>query len=169
MITQKYSSRNTSVNKNHLPKAFTKISSWKQDSINLDLGGGKYDNATKYLRTFDCTNLVLDPFNRTEQHNTTVLKLIKNNGGCDTVTCLNVLNVIAEQEIRLQTIKQAYTLLKDNGVAYFQIYEGNKSRIGCETKKDCWQNNLLCADYIFEIENYFKIKKITDKIIICTK
>ena len=169
MITQKYSSRNTSVNKNHLPKAFTKISSWKQGSINLDLGGGKYDNATKYLRTFDCINLVLDPYNRTKKHNNNVLRTIDKNGGSDTVTCLNVLNVIVERDIRISLIQQAYDLLKPNGVAYFQIYEGNRSGVGCETKKDCWQNNLLCREYITEIELYFKVEKITSNIIICRK
>lgn len=169
-MIQKYTSAGTSINKNHLPRTFSKIKTWQRGFINLDIGGGKYDNATTFLyNTYGCRNLILDPYNRTKKHNNNVLRTIDKNGGSDTVTCLNVLNVIAERDIRISLIQQAYDLLKPNGVAYFQIYEGNHSGVGCETKKDCWQNNLLCREYISEIELYFKVEKITSNIIICRK
>lgn len=169
-MIQKYTSAGTSMNKNHLPKTFSKIKNWKQGSINLDLGGGKYDNATTFLHNiYGCRNLILDPYNRTKKHNSNVLRAIIKNGGSDTVTCLNVLNVIAERDIRISLIHQAYDLLKSNGIAYFQIYEGNRSGVGCETKKDCYQNNLPCKEYISEIELYFNVEKITSNIIICKK
>lgn len=169
-MIQKYTSASTSINKNHLPRTFSKIKTWQRGFINLDIGGGKYDNATIFLHNeYGCTNLVLDPYNRTKKHNNNVLRTIDKNGGSDTVTCLNVLNVIAERDIRISLIQQAYDLLKPKGVAYFQIYEGNRSGVGCETKKDCWQNNLLCKEYIMEIELYFKVEKITSNIIICRK
>jgi hypothetical protein len=167
---QEFTSADTSVNRNRLPKVFSAIKSWKADSINLDLGGGKFDNATEYLYSqYGCTNLIFDRFNRSVDWNTQILNYVTQVGGADTLTCANVLNVIAESEIRLEVIAQAYALLKSDGIAYFQIYEGNGSGVGSQTKIDCWQNNLKANEYISELETYFNIEKVSNKIIVCTK
>ena len=55
--------------------------------MNLDYGGGKFDNATEYLAEMNVTSLVYDPFNRSSDHNKMVLAEIRNNGSADTVTC----------------------------------------------------------------------------------
>ena len=31
---------------------------------------------------------------------------------------------------------------------FFKIYEGNKSEVGKQTKKDCWQRNQKTKDYL---------------------
>lgn len=53
-----------------------------------------------------------------------------------TATVNNVLNVIAEDEIALNTINQAARGIADGGVAIFTICEGNKSGEGAPTGSD---------------------------------
>jgi hypothetical protein len=75
---------------NQIPAAFKAFHFGRR---NLDIGGGKYDHATGYLIQHGTINLVLDPFNRTEGHNTLVkLELVEH--WIDSITCFNVLNVI---------------------------------------------------------------------------
>ena len=35
---------------------------------------------------------------------------------------------------------------------FFKIYEGNKSGIGKQTKKDCWQRNQKTKDYLQQFD-----------------
>ena len=66
--------------------------------VNLDYGGGKYNAGTAYLYHNGIRNLIYDKFNRTKEHNKLILEEVKEMGGVDTVTLLNVLNVIKEKE-----------------------------------------------------------------------
>ena len=75
-------------------------------SINLDIGGGKYDAGTQFLAEKGVENLVFDPFNRDAAENQNVFERMTA-GGVDSVTCNNVLNVIAEPEQRSNVILQA--------------------------------------------------------------
>ena len=95
---QKYSSANTSINSSKLPTIFSLVD-FKPNTINLDYGGGKFDNAVEFLAQKDVKNLIFDPYNRSSAHNQEVLKEIRDNGGADTATLSNVLNVIQEKEI----------------------------------------------------------------------
>ncbi len=52
------------------------------------------------------------------------MKEIRSNGGADTVTCSNVLNVIKEPEVRLNVLKNIKKLVKPNGIVYITVYEG---------------------------------------------
>lgn len=165
---QKYTSANTSINKKKVPAVFKKIS-WKPNTINLDIGGGKYNTATIYLHGFHVKNLIVDKYNRSEEHNLAMLEIVRQNGGADTVVCSNVLNVISEKEIRLEVINDCHNNLKDNGICYFYIYEGDSSGIGKETKKDCWQNNLKTKYYLSEVLSIFKSAFLKGKLIIATK
>ena len=72
----------------------------------------------------------------------------------DTVTVMNVLNVIKEPEVRDNTILQAAKAIKKGGVAYFQIYQGDKSGVGKITPRG-WQNNMRTEDYVEEIKKRF--------------
>ena len=63
------------------------------DSINVDLGGGKYDLGTEYLKDKGITNLVIDPFNRSPEFNQANEEIARNNK-VSSVTINNVLNVI---------------------------------------------------------------------------
>jgi hypothetical protein len=145
----------------------------KSGSVNLDLGGGKYDTGTEFLKEKGVTNLVYDPFNRTEKYNNNIINYLKNNR-VDTVTNNNVLNVIKEPEVRMDVIRQTAKALKENGTAYFQIYEGDKSGQGRISKikkgiAESWQNNLPTQNYIDEVKNYYKNVTRKGNIIIAKK
>lgn len=162
---QKISSAKTSVNT--LPRTF-KIIHFDNNTINLDYGGGRFETATNFLKTMGVKNLVYDPYNRSSSHNRDVLDEIKEEGGADTATCNNVLNVIAEKESRMRVIKNIHHLLKDDGKAYFCIYKGDGSQIPKETKSG-FQNNIPTKAYVPEIQEVFSKVSITKDIIIAEK
>lgn len=154
-LKQKYTSANTCVNSNKVPALFNKVT-FAPNTINLDFGGGKYDNATNFLKTKEVKNLVYDPYNRPIEENERVLKYIEENG-VDTVTCANVLNVINEEEVRENVVMQCRQALKTGGKAYFYIYEGNKTGITKINKKqNTCQLNLKTECYMPLIQKYFK-------------
>lgn len=150
---QEYKSAGTSLNQ--IPAMFKRIP-WKQGTKNIDIGGGKYNTATEYLRNqHDVENIVFDPYNRTKAENEKAMEAIR--GKADTVTVANVLNVIKESAWRRNVILQAAKALKKDGTAYFQIYEGNKSGVGNATQKQqSYQNNMKASEYVGEIQDYFK-------------
>ena len=126
-VNQQYTSAATSINSSKLPALF-KLVQFEEGSLNLDIGGGRFDNVAEYLdRVYQATNLVYDPYNRSDEHNRRVLSQVRKNGGADTVTCSNVLNVIAEEDARLSVIRNCKNYLKSGGTAYFTVYEGNIS------------------------------------------
>lgn len=163
---QKYTSANTSVNSGKLPKTFHAVD-WMPGTVNLDYGGGKFDNATVYLEGKGVTNLVYDPYNRTVDHNTAVLQ--KAASGVDTVTCNNVLNVIDSNASMIMVISACATYLKQEGTAYFKVYEGDKSGTGRETKRDCYQRNQKAADYLPYVLLYFNKVVVKGDILIATQ
>ena len=136
--------------------------------MNLDYGGGKFDNATEYLAEMNVTNLVYDPFNRSADHNKMVLSEIRSNGGADTATCSNVLNVIKEPEARINVLKNIAKLIKSSGTVYITVYEGSGSNEGAPTKSG-YQLNRKTADYLEEIESVFSDVKRRGKLIVCKK
>ena len=119
---------------------------------NLDLGGGKFNHLSAYLRLFGIENVVFDPFGRSESHNQEVLKKTHS---FDTVTSHSVLNVILKREDRAAHIQQAFDALKPGGTAYFKIYEGNGSG-----KASAYQNHLKTKAYTTEIQAVFLEKPI---------
>lgn len=164
---QKYTSAKTSINSNKLPAIF-KMINLSSGTINLDFGGGKFDNVAEYYSDKGVTNVVYDPYNRSSEHNKEVLDIIKKNGGADSVTCSNVLNVIAEPEARLTVIKNIYNLAKSGATCYWTVYEGSGTGEGAETKSG-YQLNKKTADYLEEIQEVFPNAKRKGKLIIATK
>lgn len=152
-LQQAHDSAATSINGNKLPAAFNKIK-WQEGSVNLDLGGGKFDNATEFLKGKGVENLIFDPFNRDAEWNKRIAEQVQA-GGVDSVTCNNVLNVIDNEASRENVILQASKAIKPDGVAYFYIYEGDKSGIGKDKGQGRWQNNMTTRQYIPEISKYF--------------
>lgn len=146
---QEYSSADTSLNQT--PSIFKRVQ-WEKGTTNIDIGGGRFDTATDYMKEQGVNNIVFDPFNRDAEHNRTALEKIKEKG--DTVTVANVLNVIKEDGIRDNVILQAAKALKPDGTAYFGIYEGSGTGEGKATTKG-WQNNRRTADYVAEIAKHF--------------
>ena len=139
-----------------LHKTLIKSGFWRPGDVNLDLGGGKYDAATKELEASGIKNLVWDP-NRTKEHNDAVMAFFQANPP-RTITVANVLNVICESEVRQSVIGLAAKMLAADGVVAFQIFEGNKSGYGWKTP-DGWQENRRAVLYTKEIERWFKSVK----------
>jgi len=167
MNTQEYTCEKTSIRQ--IPSAFKKITKrYEWNAVNLDLGGGAYDDGTNYLAGLGVTNLILDPYNRSNEHNAKVKMIVKLESGVFTVTCCNVINVIKEQEIRLDVIRQAYEALKNNGKAFFSVYEGDRSSIGKVTTKG-WQNNRPIKAYLDEVKQIFPNAEIKHGMIVASK
>jgi hypothetical protein len=148
---------------------FEKIVEKHNIRIILDVGGGKYDDATLFLKhNKDIINLVYDPFNRPLQENEQNLtifqdvqvpkKLQMGAGIVDDVnpehsykmvTCLNVLNVIRD-DIEMDGVIKFCA--KQNCPAVFQIYQGDRS--GRKSTKTV-QRNQKTKDYVALINKHF--------------
>lgn len=161
---QRISSANTSINSSKLPAIFNLVR-FTPGTLNLDFGGGKFDNATEYLASQDVESLVYDPYNRTAEHNKEVLARVRENGGADTITLSNVLNVIAEPESRLAVLRNCKRLLKSGGTLYITVYEGTGRGDEKETKAG-YQLNRKTSGYLDEISNVFSDVTHKGKLII---
>lgn len=166
-IGQEFTSENTSINSSKLPAIFNLVS-FEPGTVNLDYGGGKFDNVAEYLTQYDVINLVYDPFNRTPQHNKEVLNLIRQHGGADTATLSNVLNVIKEEEVRINVLYNVKKLLKPGGILYITVYEGIKGREAGETKAG-YQLNRPTAEYLEEVQLVFPDAYRKGKLIVASK
>ncbi|MEA4947046.1 MAG: LPD38 domain-containing protein [Oscillospiraceae bacterium] len=159
--SQSVGSGGTSINKSKLPAVFSLVDDWKPGSVNLDLGGGKFDNAAEYLSGRGVKSYVLDKYNRTPEHNAEIARLTEE-GKSDTVTISNVLNVIKEQSGRDEVLANAADAVKPGGTVYITVYEGNKSGTGKYTQFNkatkepaSWQENRLTISYLKEVRKYF--------------
>lgn len=164
-IGQEFTSENTSINSKKLPAVFNMVS-FNPGTVNLDYGGGRFDNVAEYLEQYDVVNLVYDPYNRSSEHNREVIRLIREHGGADTATCSNVLNVIKEREVRLNVLKNISKLVKAGGTIYITVYEGKGNNEGTPTKSG-YQLNRKTADYLEEIQEVFPECKRRGKLIEC--
>jgi len=154
--------------RNIIPSAFK---AFDVGQVNLDFGGGKYDTATEFLKEKNVTNLVFDPFNRSKEHNTLIMSQVIVNG-CDSITCLNVLNVIPLTE-RLQVYKHIKMILETTRCkkVIFQMYAGNGTGIEQFTN-GVNQNNLRLTHYFTELLEHFasyQVEKVPSKYVIIQK
>ncbi|MEG1491467.1 MAG: strawberry notch family protein [Oscillospiraceae bacterium] len=176
--SQSVGSGDTSINKEKLPAVFSRVS-WEPGTINLDLGGGKFDNATEYLSALGVTNYVYDKYNRSEEHNARAASATQE-GQSDTVTVSNVLNVIKEKSGRDEVLLNALDAVKADGTVYITVYEGNGKGEGKFSQFDTvknedgtfikvpksWQENRLTSSYLPEVRKYFSDVSIRNKVII---
>ena len=126
---------------------------------NFDFGGGKFDDGSKYLCEQGVTNLVYDPYCRDDNHNGASLQSLEESG-VESITCLNVLNVIKDDNERQAVIRQVLGMANTNKLrhltvptVFFQIYEGDRS--GTPHSKNS-QLNRRTADYLPEITEAFE-------------
>lgn len=164
-IGQEFTSENTSINSKKLPAVFNMVS-FNPGTVNLDYGGGRFNNVAEYLKQYDVINLVYDPYNRSAEHNQEVIRIIREHGGADTATCSNVLNVIKEPEVRLNVLKNISKLVKSGGTVYITVYEGKGNNAEGPTKSG-YQLNRKTADYLEEIQQVFPDAKRKGKLIEC--
>ena len=152
-VRQEFSSAATSLNQ---VAALFKNKNFIPEDINIDIGGGAFNATTEYLAEhYGTTNMVYDPYNRGADENLATLDFLRAGNRADTATCANVLNVIKEQEARRNVILEVAKSIKEDGTAYFSVYEKDKSGQGRQTGADQWQNSRATADYVHEIEEFF--------------
>lgn len=161
MWNQKYMSGLTSINSHRLPSIFNKIDfksiseDGKYPLCIVDYGCGKYYQETlkllakKFGDKIYFSYLPVDPvwaFTFFETLESEIWKWKKSfPKGKVVCVCSNVLNVIAEDNI-IYGIKNR--LFRISPLSYFSVYEGNKSGVGRETKKGCYQRNQIAMDYV---------------------
>ncbi len=170
MINQEFTSKNTSINSSKLPRLFSighNLMLFKKSSTNLDLGGGRFNNVHDFLfNKYGTTNLIYDPYNRSRTHNRKVLDLTSK--GTHSVTLSNVLNVIKEEQYKLELLKLAKERILPNGVCLISVYEGDRSSIGRQTRVDQWQENKKLSEYLSLVLYCFKSATVKQGIIIAT-
>ena len=164
-IKQAFSSAATSLNQ---VASLFKNKNVDFGDINIDIGGGRFNATTEYLASIGTDNYVFDPFNRGREENLNTLDFLREGNRADTATCANVLNVIKEQEARSNVILEVAKSIKEDGTAYFSVYQKDKSGVGVQTGKDQWQNSRATADYMSEISEYFDSVERKGDIIIAT-
>lgn len=158
---QKYSSKNTSVNKNKLPLVYSKIN-WKkftetsQERIKLlDYGAGKYTSHIKnYLARYGIDYYPYDPYNCSKEENEKAILIEP-----DIIICSNVLNVIKEDDI----VQNIHECIQNLSLPYFiTVWQGNKSRKGTVTIKG-YQRNESPTSYLLNSNECVHKGVITDK------
>ena len=127
----------------------------KPGTVNVDLGGGRYEHGTQFMKKHGVTSHVLDPYNRSPQHNEKVKKTIRRRRGADTVTVFNVLNTIKEPEIHLDVLRGAKGHLRRGGSLWLGVYAGDRSGVGRKTKADSWQRNEPLGAYLKTVREIF--------------
>ena len=163
--SQDITSADTSINDKKTAATFTKIQ-FAPGTVNGDIGGGRFDNATELLKARGVRNIIFDPFNRAYGHNIWAASVISD-GKADTTTVNNVLNVIQEPANRDKVIRQAANAVKPTGTSYFLIYEGNGSGVGRQTSKG-WQENRKTKDFITEVRAHYGTVIVKNGIIEAT-
>lgn len=168
-MKQEYTSAKSSIKQ--VPAGFKIIDryfGWCQNSINFDIGGGKYDLMTEKLLEKNVTNLIFDPYNRTQEHNDNVLSICKR-FGADTVTIFNVLNVIKEYEMQINMLNLALEVLKDGGMVFVRSTYKNPSKASGATKSGTFQHYLKMEDYLKIVQKVFPNAKMKYGIIFAEK
>jgi len=153
---QEYSSAKTSINQ--VPKPARKLienDELEEGSINLDIGGGKYNTLTNFFLEHNITNYVYDPYNRSKEHNMEVVKITKN-GQSDSVTIFNVLNVIPEKENQINVLRKAKNAVKKGGKIYiYSNYYVKGKEPGPVKGRDSFQQNYKLPDILPIIQEVF--------------
>ena len=141
-----------------IPRTFKKFQDYFGNiESNLDFGGGKYELATNWLEQQGAKNYVYDPFNRSKDHNESVMDHVIEQG-VDCITCLNVLNVIQDKNERIGVLSMIRCVAEDckrvraYPTIFIQVYEGNKTG---EPSRTTAQMNRRATDYYDEIRYLF--------------
>ena len=144
MENQKFTSANTSINSKKIPTAFTKFRAYGNV---LDFGCGKYTTHIKdYVNAQLASYFPYDKYNQPDSVNDAAM-YVGRKYGYDTIFCCNVLNVIDSDDVVWIILHDMYDMLQRRSIMYIQIYEGNKTGIGKQTKTDCFQRNMRTKEY----------------------
>lgn len=142
-MKQAYTSANTSINCKKIPAVYTKAAKHITGKV-LDYGCGKYTALIKAhaeKNGFQWSGY--DKFNQTAEQNAHAFRK------ADVVISSNVLNVIAESDVRKDVLEK---MARRGNKLLITVYEGDKSGKGRRSQADCWQENRKTADYLAEVE-----------------
>lgn len=148
MKKQFYTSANTSINKSRMPRVYSIAADLIRGKV-IDYGCGRYFDNYDFSR-FPATITGYDKFNRPDAAALAARY--------DLAVCSNVLNVIAEEEIRAAVLADLMALAP---VAVITVYEGNRSGEGAATMDDCYQLNRRARDYMPELEKVYGPGNVT--------
>lgn len=172
---QKYTSKNTAVNWKYgkLPALFKKVN-YPSGAMVLDYGGGTEQSAALAQAFFDNTYpdvdyVYYDKYWQPKDEQRAAEAHVKQNGGADIVLLSNVLNVIAEPEVRNDILVHIKQLLKPGGTLYIYGYEGqakDRGKGGRETAPDQYQTFMETKSYMDEIHQVFPDAKYKGGMII---
>ena len=135
-----------------LHRALIRAGAMPRGSVNADVGGGRYDDATNFLAEHGVENLVYEP-SRGPAWNRRILDRI-GDGRADSATVANVLNVIPDATVRREVLALAANVARRGGDVWVSIYEGDGSGEGRETSKG-WQENRRLRTYLGEVQSVF--------------
>lgn len=170
-MQQKYSSAKTSIKQ--IPAGFKLVDQyfgWQANTINLDIGGGKYDLMTEKLLGKNVTNLVYDPYNRSLYHNIEIIyKILVTKDCVDTVTIFNVLNVIMELEIQIEVLNLAFEALKEGGYVFVRSTYMNPNKASGVTKSGTFQHYMTQKEYLEIVKKVFSNAKLEHGLIFAKK
>lgn len=136
----------------------------RKGQVNLDLGGGKHDLITDWYQMRGVKSYIHDP-SRSAEHNKTVEALVRD-GQVDTVTISNVLNVIAEKNVREQVLARAANAVKKDGSVYISTYKAKKKGASGGDKYQVAEN---LSFYKKEAEKFFDDVTIKKGVLIARK
>lgn len=145
----------------------------------LDVGGGKYDCCSDYLKSRNIALLVWDPYNRPFEHNSHIQNEVRR-AKVDAATSMAVLNVIPELEVRLAHIVTLKDALAINGTAYFKVWPGEGELKGSYVSTvnsygyPGFQANAYADKFLREVQLVFglnnaKLHETIPNLIIATK
>ncbi|MFO0089258.1 MAG: hypothetical protein ACK518_00310 [bacterium] len=156
---QQHSSAKTSLNQISAGIRYaTKNGLIKPNSVNIDVGGGKFDLGKNHVEeNVPKAKLhVFDPYNRSEEHNNSVIDEIQSRGGADYIGLHNVLNVIKEPEYRNNALETVKGMMRPGSVAHITCFEGDRTGKGRVTQGgSSWQEHRSIRSYVPEVEGVF--------------
>lgn len=166
-LPQRVTSEKTSIQykQGQVAKLFRLVGD-KLGPLNLDIGAGRYTQVEDWVKALKqkIDFQRHDLFNLSDAHNRKVEEYVHRQGGANTVTCSNVLNVIPDKPVQEALIRFAAQAMKDDGVFYCAVHPGRASDRklypdGVETRQG-WQWFKLANWYVPMIKKYFDNVKV---------
>jgi hypothetical protein len=168
---QKHSSKNTSINTTRVPAVYNKIYWGSYDNYHIfDIGCGQLKTQRMikgFLNDHGVKNFYpWDPNHKCLSNKIETITAMNNMDTQKVIICSNVLNVIDNDKslnnliafiCDMSVIQEPSGIYRMNPV-YVTVYEGDKSGIGRETKRDCWQRNEQLIFYLSKFNDYVKHK-----------
>lgn len=127
-------------------------------TVNVDVGGGPYPHATKYLAARGVRNVVYDCVLPAKEQAAALRTLRQRNA--DSATLANVLNVIDNPATRREVLALAAASVRPRGRVWIAVHDGNRTGRGRVTSKG-WQENRAVNTYLVEVRRVLPRAELT--------